>query len=338
MKFVSVKRDAVFHDPFNEFKKTSRTTDIRIDPLTGKTSRIIYFPVTLPPPPDPTPLAEATQPFCPFCKPGVYEKTPRFPEEIVPEGRIERGDSLLFPNAFPYDAHSAVAVVGDDHYTPIDAFRPETLTNAFAASVDYIRHVAEYEDSAVYHSISMNYMPTAGGSIIHPHIQVIAGDIPTTYQREFTLAARKYREEEGAFFFDDLVRLEKEAGVRFIDAGDGVTWLSSFAPKGIAEFLAVFESKEPLISLDSNAMVAFCRGVTRILAYLGSRNFASFNLALYSAINQDSPYPTHARVVPRTTLPPMGASDINYLELLHDEVLTIITPEDAAAEVKGFFS
>jgi len=337
MKFVSIKRDAAFYDPFNEFRMTTRTTDIRIDPLTGKTSRIIYFPVTLPPPPDPMPLAQATQPFCPFCKPGVYEKTPRFPEKIVPEGRIERGDSILFPNAFPYDAHSAVAVVGDDHYTAIDAFRPETLTNAFSAAIAYIAHVAEYDETAVHHSISMNYMPTAGGSIIHPHIQVIAGDIPTTYQREFTQAAWKYREDEGVLFFDELIRRETEAGERFINSRDGITWLSSFAPKGIAEFLAVFESTEPLISLASLAIDAFSAGVIRILAYLGSRNFASFNLALYSALTQDSPYPTHARVVPRTTLPPLGASDINYLELLHDEVLTIITPEDAAAGAGSFF-
>ena len=338
MKFVSIKRDAVFYDPFNQFKETARTTDIRIDPLTGKTSRIIYFPVTLPPPPDPTPLAEMTQPFCPFCKPGVYEKTPRFPEKIVPEGRIERGDAILFPNAFPYDTHSAVAVVGDDHYTAIDAFRPDTLVNAFTAAVDYISRVVEYDETAVHHSISMNYMPTAGGSIIHPHIQVIAGDVPTTYQKEFTEAARKYREDEGVPFFDELIRRETEANERLIGTHDGVTWLSSFAPKGIAEFLAVFESTEPLTSLDSRSMGAFSVGVTRILAYLGSRNFASFNLALYSAPTVDSPYPTHARVVPRTTLPPLGASDINYLELLHDEVLTIITPEDAAAGAKGFFS
>jgi galactose-1-phosphate uridylyltransferase len=338
MKFVSIKKDAVFYDPFNEFKETSRTTDIRIDPLTGKTSRIIYFPVTLPPPPDPTPLAEMTKPFCPFCKPGVYEKTPRFPEEIVPGGRIERGDAIIFPNAFPYDAHSAVTVVGDAHYTPIDAFRPETFANALGASVDYIRHVAAYDDSAVHHSVNMNYMPTAGGSIIHPHIQVIAGDTPTTYQREFTEAARRYRTDEGAFFFDELVNREREEGTRFIDEKDGVTWLSSFAPKGITEFLAVFESKEPLMSLDPRATDAFCLGLVRILGYLGSLNFASFNLAVYSAPAQDSPYPTHARVVPRTTLPPLGASDINYLELLHDEVLTIITPEDAAAGARGFFT
>ena len=337
MKFVSIKRDAVFYDPFNEFRETTRTTDIRIDPLTGKTSRIISFPVTLPPPPDPTPLAEATQAFCPFCKPGVYEKTPRFPEKIVPEGRIERGDSILFPNAFPYDAHSAVAVVGDDHYTAIDAFRQDTLTNAFSAASDYIAHVAEYDKTAVYHSINMNYMPTAGGSIIHPHIQVIAGDIPTTYQREFTESARKYQEDTGVLFFDELIRREKKTGERFIDARDGITWLSSFAPKGITEFLAIFESTEALMSLDPGTIDAFSRGVTRVLAYLGSRNFASFNLSLYSAVVQDAPHTTHARVVPRTTLPPLGASDINYLELLHDEVLTIITPEDAAAGAKSFF-
>ena len=40
---------------------------------------------------------------CPFCPGRVLEVTPRFPPQLVAEGRLTRGDLVLFPNQAPYD-------------------------------------------------------------------------------------------------------------------------------------------------------------------------------------------------------------------------------------------
>jgi galactose-1-phosphate uridylyltransferase len=337
IEFRSITKNAVFYDPFNNFQETRRPTEIRIDPLTGRSSRIIYFPVTLPPPPDQSQLAELTRQFCPFCRPAVFEKTPRFLEDIAPEGRLVRGSAVVFPNAFPYDAHSAVAVVTEGHYVKMDAFDVRELEDGLLAGREYLARINARDPRCAYLSINMNYMPSAGGSILHPHIQLIAGDVPTYYQREHAERFREYRQAHGTGYFDDLIEREEHNGERFIARTGDIVWLSSFAPLGITEFLAVFTGGGPITQTDESAFRTFALGMATVLRYLASLNFASFNMALFSAPTDDPAFPTHARIVPRTLLPPVGASDVNYFELLHHEVLTIIRPEESARGAAQFF-
>ncbi len=340
MEFKKVVKDAEFFDPFNEFKLTKRATEIRIDPLFGRSVRIIYFPVTLPPPPDQRPIADATKPFCPFCRPAVFERTPKFVKDLVPEGRIEAGGSVLFPNAFPYDAFSGVGVVGEEHFVPMDSFTPEVFSDAFSAACNFIGRVYKKYPEYRHHSINMNYMPTAGGSIIHPHIQVIAGDIPTNYQRELAERAGNYGKKHKKDYFEELVSEEEKLGERFIAKEGGIVFLASFASMGITEFLAVFEGGQEMTAVGDKVKEKFnalISGIRSILAYLHSLNFASFNMSIYFADPESPEYPTHMRIVPRTHLPPMGASDINFFEMLHHEVLTIIKPEEAAEGARAYF-
>ncbi len=337
MEFRSITRNAVFYDPFNNFQKTRRPTEIRIDPLTGRSSRIIYFPVTLPPPPDQSQLAEFTRQFCPFCRPALFERTPRFPEEIAPEGRLTHGGAVVFPNAFPYDAHSAVAVFTEAHYVPMDAFEADQLADGLLAGREYLSRVSALDSRCVYLSINMNYMPTAGGSILHPHIQLIAGDLPTNYQREHAALLTEYKKVHGTDYFSDLIDHEEKSGQRFVARTGDIVWLTSFAPLGITEFLAVFGRPGPIVRADESAIRTFAKGMATVLGYLASLNFASCNMSLFSAPTDDGAFPTHARIVPRTLLPPVGASDVNYLEMLHHEVLTIIRPEESARGAAKFF-
>ncbi len=337
MEFKSITKNAVFHDPFNNFQLTERPTEIRVDPLSGRTSRVIYFPVTLPQPPDQTPLAEFTKQFCPFCRPAVFERTPKFPEEIIPEGRMARGSAVVFPNAFPYDTHSAVAVVTEGHYVKMDAFDPHELADGIIAGRDYLKRINGHFRACVHLSINMNYMPLAGGSILHPHIQLIAGDIPTNYQREWSHLCRTYRADKKSDYFDDLIREEEKRDERFIIRSGGIVWLSSFAPMGITEFFSIFEDGASIIETSEEALEHFALGLTAVLKYLASMNFMSFNMSIYGAAPADRSVKTHARIVPRTLLPPVGASDVNYFEMLHHEVLTIIKPEESARGAKAFF-
>lgn len=340
MEFKKVVKDAEFFDPFNEFKLTKRPTEIRTDPLLGNTVRIIYFPVTLPPPPDQKPIADATKPFCPFCRPAVFEKTPRFKEDLIPGGRIEVGSAVLFPNAFPYDAFSAVTAVGEEHFVPIDSFTTELLTDAFSASCEFMNKVHKKYPEYRHHSINMNYMPTAGGSIIHPHMQIIVGDVPTNYQRKLTERAAAYRKGQGKDYFEELAKEEERLGERFIAKDGGIVYLAAFAPMGITEFLALFEGGKEMTATGEvvrGKFEALASGIRSILGYLHSLNFMSFNMSIYFADPEKPEYPAHVRIVPRTLLPPMGASDINFFEMLHHEVLTIINPEEAAKGAREYF-
>ena len=63
-------------------------SEIRRDPLTGRTARICHFMELTWEKPDFDKLVVGTEEWCPFCPDKVLKVTPCFPEEIVPGGRM----------------------------------------------------------------------------------------------------------------------------------------------------------------------------------------------------------------------------------------------------------
>ena len=52
MEFKKVLKKATFLDPMNGFSQGGRECEIRTDPLTGRNTRILFFPVRVLPEPD----------------------------------------------------------------------------------------------------------------------------------------------------------------------------------------------------------------------------------------------------------------------------------------------
>jgi hypothetical protein len=53
---------------------------------------------------------------CPFCPHSREQVTPKFLPDLIPEGRLGRGEALVIPNIAPYDSISAVTVVTRQHF------------------------------------------------------------------------------------------------------------------------------------------------------------------------------------------------------------------------------
>lgn len=68
------------------------------DPLTGRTVRIRHFRGLQWELPDLEALVAGTDSTCPFCEDRVLQVTPCFLRELIPEGRKQKGDRVLFPN------------------------------------------------------------------------------------------------------------------------------------------------------------------------------------------------------------------------------------------------
>ena len=82
---------------------------------------------------------------------------------------------VIFPNIAPYDSLGAVATFGSRHYIPMTDFQPEHIASAFGFALDFFRRIeATGHPESVYHLINWNYMPPAGSSLIHPHLQVFS--------------------------------------------------------------------------------------------------------------------------------------------------------------------
>jgi len=194
--------------------------EVRINPVSGRSSRIAVGrrgqkePGTdsLPlPPPDADDTAG-----CPFCRPQVVARTPRIRSDIFPDGRLCYKDSILFPNLFPYGGYSAVSLFDSRHFAEIGTASVSSYADCFINCRNYLRRVLEHDSKALYMAITQNHLPSAGGSLIHPHLQINADGIAPNHHRFLRKRAEEYFEQNGSRLFSDCLLHEKQGGSRYV--------------------------------------------------------------------------------------------------------------------------
>lgn len=327
--------------PFENFQEKEMVIEERYDETTGVASRILPYRVKPAQKPDTDIYLEKSPPsICPFC-PDLFEKlTPKFPPNIIPEGKFRHGAAWLFPNAFPYDSTNTVAIFSPRHFIPLDELTAEAMRDGFAVCRDYFYRIAEMQQGYQYCSINWNYMPPAGGGLIHPHLQTIIGKSPTNFVRRLLASARNYSAAtEGCNLWRNLLILEQEAGERFIASTGVINWLAAFSPKGMAgEVDFYFKDKSSFFDLTETNFDELLAGLSKIFLHLYVNNFMSFNLSLYATMTPDKNFWVQGKIVPRFELNPLGTSDINYFEKLHDEIICPIVPEQLCRELQPYFT
>lgn len=331
----------LMRDSSGDLTEKTVPIEIRWDPLTGQTCRLLDYSLDRILRPDLEGIVQRSLELgCPFCAPGVEEITPRFPAELVPEGVLRRGEAMVFPNARPYDIYSAIVVVSREHFVPLAEFTLETLFDALMVALAYLKRVQKVEPRAEHHFIAWNYMPPSGGSLIHPHIQCNIGYFPTFYQRQILDASLRYYEKTGANFWSDLIGQEKQVGQRYIAAGGNIHWLTSFAPRGrLPDVLAIFQGKASITEPSEDDLRDLAAGLLKVFRYLDKLNLVSFNLSTYSGTDANQ-FWAHVRVMPRSLLlySPIETSDQFYYHVMHDEGICLLPPETACESLKSYFT
>lgn len=326
-------------NPQKNFAPEEIPFEIRFDPLTGQTGRVFDLPFTPPATPDLQEIVARSREIpCPFC-PDVIEKiTPHYPGALVPEGRIQVGEATLFPNILPLDRYTGIAVLSKIHYVPMEDLAPDTMQDAFRAVLTFVSRVAEYDAGVQYFNINWNYMPQAGSSLVHPHIQVNCGDTPTNQFRLQLDASRKYYEKHDALFWDDFVQAERSAGERFVGDRGSTAWFLNFVPQTIVPDLGcIFTQHDSLIGLEDRVLDDFLHGLSKALQYIREEGFFSFNVAIFF-VREASHFRVNARVCPRTLLREIGNSDHTYYQALHKEPCAHRPPESICEKVRGIFA
>ncbi len=248
------------------------------------------------------------------------------------------GEVCVFPNRIPFDRHCAVVVFTKQHYVPLADFTEEILFSALSAARLFLRRVVEVDPAARFFSINWNYLPMSGGSIIHPHLQILAGKFPTHYQGELIKGSRRYHKHFGKTFWEDLINSEQELGQRYIGPIGQTVWLTSYAPLGVTDIMSVFKDRNSFIELTDQDIRDFAQGLIKVFRYFQEFNHTSFNLGLYSGDHKgDDSFWVNARMVTRRLLPPVGASDVSYFEKIHRESIDYKNPERWCAELRSFF-
>jgi UDPglucose--hexose-1-phosphate uridylyltransferase len=298
--------------------------EIRWDPLTGQTARVLTERGLMRrhEREDLSELARSTRATCPFCSERIDEATPRFPPDVVPAGRLRRGQAVLVPNLFPYGRHSVVSVYSPRrHDLPLDAMTDRLVADNLGVQVEFAR-IARRLDPEAFVSVNANHMLPSGSSLFHPHLQGIADPVPTTMQvRLAEVEAERVRA---------YVEAERD-GARWITSTGAVDWMASFAPVGPYELTAVVRPSRSPDDLSDELVDEVGAGIARALRLYASLGFHSFNLAMYGTLPSRPGPPLVLRMMVRSNVVrPAYRSDASYLERLHWEAAVDVSPERVA--------
>jgi UDPglucose--hexose-1-phosphate uridylyltransferase len=307
------------------------TIDVRRDPLTGHSSRILPERGLMPASDfDLEAFARENQPSCPFCPGRIDRLTPRLPARIDPGGRIRCGEAVLFPNLHAYSPHSAVSVYSPGlHYLPVGALTSRLLADNLAAQAAYARAVMAAEPESVWASVNANHMLPSGSSLFHPHMQGIVDPEPTTFQRLLA--------EVPAQRFADYLDAERRSGERYLGDTGRIPWLASFAPVAPAELRAFVPGISSPAELTGDLIGELAHGLALALGGYSDMGFESFNFAIYGAPPGTAGYPLNLRLACRSNLKPFYRSDSTFLERLHWEGAVDLAPESVAQQIRGRF-
>ncbi len=284
-------------------------------------------------------ILEASKADCPFCSENLKRMTPCFPSQITQEERLRVGSSVLFPNLFPFGEYHSVAVFSDEHNPKLDCFPPEVINDCVKLSIDFMRRIHSRSQDLKYGSINWNYMPPAGSSIIHPHLQVVVDRNPTHFQDILVGCSEAYHRKYGGNFWRDLIETEAELKDRLIYRDDLIAWLASYAPQGNNEVLGVLPEISSIFEVNGRSLEALSTGISKILKGYNHLGVESFNMSIFSGPFDQSLnyYALNLRMSSRPRLKAYYTSDQGFMEKLHLESVVETKPEVVAGKLRNYF-
>jgi UDPglucose--hexose-1-phosphate uridylyltransferase len=310
----------------------------RRDPLTGASARILTG-VKLQPPtrPDLTELV-AKPAFCPFDREHLETATVPFPAELTTEGRIRLGQAVVVPNIMAYATHSAVGIYDPGrHFLDLDDLTPSLVGDALTVMVRHARLVRRLDPTAVWSSISANYLPPSGASLVHPHLQSAHDACGLTGQRVLAERSRAWHDRHGSYW---AALVDQEAGgPRWVGHVGRVSWLTPFAPTGFHEVWGVVSGAADVTELTEEDSQALGQGLSQVLAAYRAWNLTSFNFAVIGGGPQarEHGHQVVLKVISRSNPEPWYRSDATYFERLYGEALIDLSPEEVADGVRARF-
>ncbi len=339
LTFESRTVTARFREPSGG--SAERKIEIRTNPITGRTCRIAFSRIkekesgteALPPPP---PDAEDTE-NCPFCQPQMTTRTPRLHPDIAPQGRLVIGRSVLFPNLFPYGKYSAVSLFGQEHFVEIGTASKKSYADSFANCREYLARVLAADPQAVYMAITQNHLPSAGGSLVHPHLQINADRIASNHHRRLLARCKQYFDQTRRYLFADYCAHENKTGDRYIGRIGSWEWMTAFAPEGFFEIWGILPGVNSMQQVSATDWQDLARGVISAQRFYRSICRNGYNLGLLAAETASSCLELRVVIMVRSNYAPWVRNDHTGFEVMLGDMTTFVAPEQTAARARPFF-
>ena len=347
IQFESHVETAGFFSPLAGMEFAEETIEVRADPLTGMTAIAA------------TGLAAKEEMFlgktdwahtealvtksregCFFCPEKVFEVTPRYPDELVPGGRLQRGRALVFPNLFPLAGVHAVVAYPERHFLRPGEFTPDLLEEGLGAALDFVRRAAPFYPDLAHIEVCCNHMLPAGASMVHPHLQVFGGETVPWQVELYWRRSAEWKVTHGESYWRALVDREMELGERYVHGDGGVHWLASYAPTGGREVIAVVPDVASLPGLGDDHVHALSRGLSRVLAWYEDEGLSAFNFTLFGGPlrGREPGFPVVLRVIARSAFKPDYRTDDYFLQKQLGGELIFAAPEEMAARLRERFA
>jgi UDPglucose--hexose-1-phosphate uridylyltransferase len=346
ISFENRQQTARFHNPLNAGQMDAQRIEVRFDPLTGHQSIFnaaledktqTLFPAT-----DEAYLlerAEASKAQCYLCGNRWRQLTPRYDEDLIPGGRIERGEIVLFPNLFPLAAYHAVVMVGNRHFRLLNDFPTELLQEALTVSLEFIRRCHRADPHMLYFTINANYLFPAGASAFHPHLQILGSPFPGTHQQLLLERSQAYYEEKHSCYWLDLIETEEQLGQRTLGELQGSRWLTAFSPVGSNEVNAVWPGSSHFLEWGEEELDGMAEGLSGIFHGYYDLGLSTFNFSCFSGpLDRTSPeFRCMLRIINRQNVSPHYRTDDYYFQKLLKNEIIIRRPEKLAEFLRDYF-
>ncbi|MBS3815981.1 MAG: hypothetical protein KGY76_00260 [Candidatus Thermoplasmatota archaeon] len=320
-----------FYDPTQDEEQEVKV-EIRSDPLTGKTSRILDKPLPIPSDPDMSDVEEYD--FCPFCPENIDEVGAR-DIEVLSRERLEKDEAVLLSNVTPYSKHSLVIRLTEDHFLELDEFDSKHFADAFELAKRYLSRMENHDRKDVP-TILMNYLKPAGSSIVHPHLQLLVSKKKMDYQRRMLEEGSEYYDAEGKSYWEDLIREERD-GERYIGKTGSWDWLSAHAPRGFEHVKGI--NLKDFMDLNGEDIKDLSSCIVKVLKAYHDMDYNSFNLSVFiPPLGSDKDrFATVIDMVTRSNLDRFYWSDVFAMPKLMDEPYSNKKPEEVAKSVRKSF-
>jgi galactose-1-phosphate uridylyltransferase len=347
VRFERHLQKSTFHNPMLGNSLDTQELEIRRDPLMGYQSvfnpRLEDKVAVVFGPSDPAlieRLARESEPRCFLCGDKWKHFTPSYPDDLVPGGRIQIGEAILFPNLFPLSQVHAVIRVGASHYLPLKDFDASIVLDAFRVSSAFAKTIFRTMSEVRFLTVNANYLGPAGASIAHPHFQVVGGDLPFTYLEHLLARSKDHFQKHGSSYWVDLVESEKESGDRFIGQTGPVAWITTFSPQGTNEVLGILTKRRDFLEMDEEDMQGLAEGFSLVLKGYDSMGMSTFNFAIYSGPlgGEDNAFRCYFRIISRQNVYENYRTDDSFIQKLLRNEMVLVRPEALASTMREVFS
>jgi len=191
--------------------------------------------------------------------------------------------------------------------------------DALLSQIEALRQVDGYP------SINWNFLPSAGASLVHPHMQGLSDSSPSHIFALYRAAGEQYRKKQDGNYWDEVLEQERSSD-RYL-FGDEMVWSAHAVPVGEREVRGIL----PIATLDEmeNYVDLVAQGILEIISLYRELGTHAFNMSIFfDKRGNDSGFRAFCSMISRINPNPSSTSDSAFMERLHLEPVIMTLPED----------